>query len=71
MITFIGNYLYGLYKIDNSSYTFDESINIKVVSPNFSIKDYNTEDETSKLKRLIKISDPEKNKKMSKIGKEK
>jgi len=63
LITFIGNYLYGLYKIDNSSYTFDESINIKVVSPNFSIKDYNTQSETSQLKRLIKISDPEKNKK--------
>ena len=62
-ITFIGNYLYGLYKIDNSSYIFDESINIKIVSPNFSIKDYNTQGEASQLKRLIKISDPEKNKK--------
>jgi len=63
LITFIGNYLYGLYKINNSSYIFDESVNIKVVSPNFSIKDYNTQGETSQLKRLIKISDPEKNKK--------
>ena len=63
LITFIGNYLYGLYKIDNGSYTFDESINVKIVSPNFSLKDYNTQSETSQLKRLIKISDPEKNKK--------
>jgi len=63
LITFIGNYLYGIYKIDNSSYTFDESINVKVVSPNFSLKDYNTQGETAQLKRLVKISDPEKNKK--------
>jgi len=56
-------YLYGLYKIDNSSYNFDESINVKIVSPNFSLKDYNTQNEISKLNRLIKISDPEKNKK--------
>ena len=63
MITFIGNYLYGSYKINNDSYTFDENINVKVVSPSFSLKDYNTQGEILKLKRLIKISDPEKNKK--------
>ena len=63
MITFIGNYLYGVYKINNDSYIFDENINVKVVSPNFSLEDYNTQDETSQLKRLIKISNPEKNKK--------
>ena len=63
LITFIGNYLYGLYKIDNGNYNFDESINVKVVSPNFSLKDYNTQSEISQLERLIKISNPEKNKK--------
>ena len=63
LITFIGNYLYGLYKINNDSYNFDESINVKIVSPNFSLKDYNTQSEISQLKRLIKISDPEKSKK--------
>ena len=59
----IGNYLYGLYKINNSSYNFNESINVKIISPNFSLEDYNTQSEISYLKRLIKISDPEKNKK--------
>jgi len=63
LITFIGNYLYGLYKINNDSYNFDESINVKIVSPNFSLKDYNTQNEISRLKRLIKISNPDKNKK--------
>jgi len=63
LITFIGNYLYGLYKIDNGNYIFDESIKVKIVSPNFSLKDYNTQNEISRLKRLIKISNPDKNKK--------
>jgi len=60
---FIGNYLYGLYKINNSTYKFDESIYVKIISPNFSLKDYNNQSEISQLKRLIKISDPKKNKK--------
>ena len=63
LIIFIANYLYGLYKITNSSYNFDESIKVKIVSPNFLLSEYNTQDETSQLKWLIKISDPEKNKK--------
>ena len=63
LIFFISNYLYGLYKINNNSYNFDESINVKIVSPNFSLKDYNTQSEILQLKRIIKISDPEKNKK--------
>ena len=63
LIIFIGNYLYGLYKINNSSYYFDKEINVKIISPNFSLEDYNTKTETSRLERLIKISDPEKSKK--------
>ena len=63
LIIFIGNYLYGIYKTNNSSYQFDENISVKIVSPNFSLKDYNTQNEVFQLKRLIKISDPEKNKK--------
>ena len=63
LIIFLVNYLYGFHKISNSTYDFDENINIKIVSPNFSLKDYNTNSEISQLKRLIKISDPEKNKK--------
>jgi len=62
LIIFIGNYLYGSHKIDNSSYNFDESINVKIVSPDFSLEDYSANSEISQLKHLIKISDPEKNK---------
>ena len=60
---FIGNYSYGSYKISTSSYDFDKNINVKIVSPNFSLKDYNTQSEIDQLERLIQISDPEKNKK--------
>ena len=60
---FLANYIYGSYKISSSAYNFDESINIKIVSPSFSLKDYTTESEINQLKKLIKISDPEKNKK--------
>ena len=63
LIFFIGNYSYGIYKINNSNYKFDENINVKIISPNFSLKEYNTTSEVFKLERLIKISDPEKNKK--------
>ena len=63
LVAFIGNYLFGLYKIDNGSYAFDKNINVKVVSPNFSLKDYNTQSETFRLKRLITISNPDKNRK--------
>ena len=63
LIIFIGNYFYGIYKINNSNYKFDENINVKIISPNFSLKDFSTTSETSQLERLIKISDPEKIKK--------
>ena len=63
LIFFISNYMYGSYKINNTSYNLDENIYIKIISPNFSLKDYNTQSEISQLERLIKISDPEKNKK--------
>ena len=59
----ISTYLYGVHKIKSSSYVFDKDINIKLVSPNFSLKDYNEQSEIYQLKRLIKISNPEKNKK--------
>jgi len=60
---FIGNYFYGSLKINNSKYLFDKDLSVKIVSPNFSLKDYNTKSEISQLERLIKISDPEKDKK--------
>ena len=55
--------MYGTYKINTKNYTFDENINVKIISPNFSLKDYNNNSEISQLERLIKISDPDKNKK--------
>ena len=51
-------YMYGLYKTKNSNYSFDKNISIKVVSPNFSLKDYYNQTEIFQLERLIKISDP-------------
>ena len=62
-ILFSVNYLFGFYKIKNSHYNFDENINVKIVSPNFSLKDYNTQSEVNQIERLIKISDPQKDKK--------
>jgi len=60
---FICNYFYGLYKTNSANYNFDEDISVKIISPNFSLKDYKTQDEITRLKRLIKISDPDKSKK--------
>jgi len=62
-IIFIAIYSYGILKIKNSDYKFDKKFNVKIVSPNFSLKDYNTQSEESQIKRLIKISDPKKDKK--------
>jgi len=55
--------LYGIFKLNNNNYTFDEKISVKIISPNFSLKDYFTKSEEFQIKRLIKISDPEKDKK--------
>jgi len=63
LVIFSGNYAYGIYKISNSRYNFDENIIVKVISPNFSLKDYKNQSEISQLKRLIKISNPNKSKK--------
>ena len=60
---FLGSYFYGFNKINNNINSFDESLSVKIVSPNFSLRDYQNLSEVSQLKRLIKISDPEKNKK--------
>jgi len=60
---FIINYFYGSYKISNDNYNFDKSINVKIISPNFSLIEYSVNNEIDQLKRLIKISEPEKDKK--------
>ena len=62
-IIFIGNYSYGFFKFNNNNYKFDKKISVKIISPNFSLKDYATKSEEFQIKRLIKISDPEKDKK--------
>ena len=62
LLIFIINYIYGISKLDNN-YKFDNEITIKIISPNFSLKDYNTRSEIEQIERLIKISDPNKSKK--------
>jgi len=62
-IIFAGNYSYGFFKLNNNNYKFDKKISVKIISPNFSLKDYATKSEEFQIKRLIKISDPEKDKK--------
>ena len=62
-LTFTLNYFHGIYKNNKTDYKFDETVNIKIVSPSFSLKDYSVQSESSQLERLIKISDPEKDKK--------
>ena len=63
LMIFIGNYFYGVHKINSNNYSFDKNFSVKIISPNFLLKDYQNQTEEFQLKRLIKISDPEKNKK--------
>ena len=63
LIIFIGNYLYGSFNTKNKDYHLDKNFNVKIISPNFSLQDYNTQSEISQVKRLIKISDPKKDEK--------
>tara|TARA_Y100001960_G_scaffold225132_1_gene235738 strand:- start:836 stop:1774 length:939 start_codon:yes stop_codon:yes gene_type:complete len=60
---FIINYSYGIFKANNKNYSFDDNISVKIISPNISLKDYQNQTEELQLKRLIKISDPDKDKK--------
>jgi apolipoprotein N-acyltransferase len=62
VIIFISNYLFGVSKINNS-YKFDEKITVKIVSPSLSLSDYKNQSEEHQLKNLIKLSEPDKNKK--------
>ena len=63
IIFFITNYLYGISSINKKNFHFDETIKVKIISPNFSLKDYYEKSEISQIKRLIRISSPEENKK--------
>ena len=62
-IIFTGNYFYGLNKINSNKFNFDDNTYIKIISPNFSLSQYKSNSEELQLKRLIRISDPEKDKK--------
>jgi len=61
-LLFSGNYLYGINKTKNN-YKFDENYIIKIISPNFSLEEYKKNSEIEQLKQLIKLSNPQKNKK--------
>ena len=50
LIIFIAFYSYGIFKINESSYKFDRDIKVKIVSPNFSLHDYNTYSEEFQIK---------------------
>ena len=60
---FICNYLFGVNKINEIKYKFNDNFIIKIISANFSLADYQNIDEKTQLNRLIKISNPEKSKK--------
>jgi len=60
---FVINYFSGLYKIINSSFNYNKNISIKIVSPNFSLDDFKSQSDMGRVEKLIKISNPEKNKK--------
>ena len=62
-IIFISNYVYGSFKLNTKKLNFEKNISIKIVSPSFTLKDYISKSEIDQLKRLIRISDPEQNKK--------
>ena len=64
MVTiFTFNYFFGINKINKTKYSFKDNFIIKIISPNFSLSDYQNIDEKTQLNRLIKVSNPEKNKK--------
>ena len=63
IIIFVINYSYGIIKLNKANYNLDKKLNVTIVSPNFSLKDYNTKSEELQLKRLIKISDPKEHQK--------
>ncbi len=63
LLIIISNYSYGLIKINKNKYLYDDKISVKIVSPNFSLKDYYESSEISQIEKLIKISDPQKDRK--------
>ena len=66
-ILVLGLYIYGSYEINkNNTYlkTLNEKINVKIISPNFELKyDLNISQVEKKLKKLIRYSQPNNEKK--------
>ena len=66
-ILILTNYLFGSYEINkNANYlqTFNEKINVKIISPNFDLEyGVSTNQIENKIKKLIRFSEPENNKK--------
>ena len=61
---FAANYFYGLNKINVDRYNYDESVFIKIISPNFDLEYGLTEIEIQeRFKKLVRYSDPDKNRK--------
>ena len=65
ILTFIFAIHYGLgsQKINNEIFDYDTNLNVKIVSPSFSLDDFKDQSEIERIKQLIKISSPEKLKK--------
>ena len=63
IIIFTCNYFFGVNKINKTKYSFNDNFIVKIISPSFSLADYQNIDEKNKIHRLIKISNPEKNEK--------
>ena len=62
LVIFICNYSYGKFKLNNN-YNYDDEVKVKIISPNFSLEDYQNETEEFQLRRLIKISNPKEDEK--------
>tara|TARA_Y100000590_G_scaffold461042_1_gene621737 strand:- start:7070 stop:8629 length:1560 start_codon:yes stop_codon:yes gene_type:complete len=61
ILLFIPNYFYGSYKINSTSYNQDNKINFKIVSGGLNLSEFR--DKKQVASRLIKFSDPDKEKK--------
>ena len=54
------NYLYGYSKIKENKFKFNENIKVKIISPNFTLQEFQSMDEFLLLQNLIGYSSPEK-----------
>ncbi len=59
-ILLVFNYLYGYSKIRENKFKFSENIKVKVISPNLTLQEFQSNDEVLLLQDLIRHSEPEK-----------